>query len=309
MTSAASSFSLPDDYSIYIDKIKERCEDLISHNIWEGVSQIKLNQWLSNFETDEEQYFSACLLDSLIFRSEAQTISLIKQLFQRVLPDLNRVDPMPIGKIKDWLKAVNKNNGVYPLLRFVSVVQETDPPTKSAYIIARYMKRDLHVAEELIIKPWEINNCLKNGIKMYIFIDDFLGSGDQFNTLLENSDLTKQASLYVAYTPLVVHEKGCKFLKEEHPNLRLRGVESLDKSHMVFHDESNCFNDGVNTPEGAKNFYYELLKKKKIEIFGEQRNGYGTLELAYVFNHAVPDNCLPIFYWDKNPEWKPLFDR
>lgn len=91
MASRAAAFKLPRDGKIYIDQIVERCTSLIQCGIWGDMHPSHLRRWMKNFTTDEEKYFAACVLDSLIYRSKSQTIALIRQLFQRALPDLTRL--------------------------------------------------------------------------------------------------------------------------------------------------------------------------------------------------------------------------
>ena len=77
----------------------------------------------------------------------------------------------------------------------------------------------------------------------------------------------------------------------------------------MFNPEARCFDDGENTPMSAERFYYDLLLKKGINVKSAERLGFGGLGLAYVFEHAVPDNNLPIFWHPGNSDWAPLFDR
>ena len=114
---------------------------------------------------------------------------------------------------------------------------------------------------------------------------------------------------YVAYTPFVACSKGLDQLRTVSPRLRLASVEELDESYGLFDLTSKAFEDGVNTPETAKEYYYNLLKIKGIDISGPERRGYGHLELTYAFEHATPDNSLPILWWSESRHWKPLFDR
>lgn len=303
-------FKIPQDGHIYINGIIDRCENLIHHDIWHGIHPIKLRKWLSNFNTEEERYFAACVLDNLIYRSEDQTIAMMKHLLQRTLSDLNRTDPMPLSPEINFEQTLKRTFPIDPKIRLVTVLRRADPHSKSSPTIARFMKRKLFVDENWIIKPWEIKEKIKEGIKVFLFIDDFLGTGDQFEkffiaemsyALLENA--------YFAYVPLTAHLKGIESLQNIYPNLRVTAVEIIDNTHSLFHPESLCFQDGINSPKSAKNFYYSLLNSKNISIYGPERRGYGSFELAYAFSHAVPDNCLPILWWSDEENWYPLFDR
>jgi len=310
MTSPSTTFTLPKDGQTYHTEIIDRCTELINFNIWGGLHLSRLRSWVTNFRTDEEKYFAACILDNLIYRSKEQTVTLIEQLFQRVIPDLTRLDSTPIGVLEHCLADL-RNEHSDPGIRLVTAVKQNDSPTKSGHEIARYMKRHLSIRERWIIKPWEIADHLQHGIKVFIFIDDFLGTGEQFKELLnmERIDAAMLANIYAVYAPLASHEVGVDELANEFPGLRVRSVESLTKNYGVFHPDSNCFADGVNTPELAMVFYYDLLKKKHIGIDGAERRGFGHLELTYAFEHATPDNSLPILWWAHSTEWTPLFDR
>ncbi|MGO9015598.1 MAG: hypothetical protein ACLQF0_11520 [Dissulfurispiraceae bacterium] len=299
---------MPEDGNTYTAEIIDRCLDLIFHGIWSGIDQMRLRRWFANFCTDEEKYFAACILDSLIYRSEDQTISLIWHLFQRILPDLIRYDSSPIGDTIDWQNALKRESSATdPLIRLVTVVRRSDPPTKSAYVIARLMKRHLFIDERWIIKPWEVSDKIKQGVKIFLFIDDFLGTGDQFTSFFKSEDLVKQLPhIYAAYVPLVAHQTGVKHLRDTFSGLRVTSVETLDDSHNIFGNDSSCFKDGTNTPDIAKQFYYELLRTRKMFI---SETGYGDLGLTYAFSHAAPDNCLPLLWWPHAVSWSPLFDR
>ena len=308
--SATQPLRLPTDWRVYISEIKDRSESLIHYHIWSGLHVIRLRAWMSNFITDEERYFAACILDFLIYRSEDQTLALIKQLFQRVLPDLSRLDPVPGVAFNNWEYAFKYRSHSEPGVRLVAVVKETDPPTKSSHVIVRLMKRNLGFNEAWIIRPEDIRVALKQGVKSFFFVDDFLGTGDQFEKFVKKQSLQKVINTaYCAYVPLVAHEKGINRLRSNLPKLRVEAVEVLNNSHSVFHQECPCFNDGINTPEVAKEFYYNLLRDRGVQIPGPKRRGYGHLALAFSFSHASPNNALPILWWAKAPNWKPLFDR
>ena len=92
---SGSAFVLPKDGAIYSDKIFNRCRDLIAYQVWSGIDVARLDAWINNFQTQEEQYFAACVLDALLYRSDDQTLALSKQLFQRVLPDAQRLSSLP----------------------------------------------------------------------------------------------------------------------------------------------------------------------------------------------------------------------
>ena len=138
------------------------------------------------------------------------------------------------------------------------------------------------------------------------------GSGQQFEELIELENLRWIFSrAYVVYAPFVAHETGIAYLKDStrYPLLRIAAAEILDSNHQLFHPDARIFEDGINTPELARAHYFDLLNRIGIQLTGNDRMGFGGLGLTYCFEHAVPDNNMPILWHQGNPDWVPLFDR
>lgn len=115
--------------------------------------------------------------------------------------------------------------------------------------------------------------------------------------------------LPVIYAPFVAHVEGIAYLEKAYPLLKIGAAEVLDQKHQLFHPSCRSFDDGHNTPASAEAFYYDFLLRKGIPLTLADRLGFGGLGLTYAFEHAVPDNNLPILWWPGNGNWVPLFDR
>jgi hypothetical protein len=304
------SFQLPRDGLTYIQDISARCRSLIDRDVWRDLDVARFRRWMANFRTNEEKYFAACVLDGLMYRSKDQTLALIKHMLQRTLPDLMRLDPPGVPTPTDWpaALAVPGRRGD-PGVRLVTAVTQSDPPTKSAHHVGRLLKRHFSVSEDWIIKAWDIGDHFSRGVRIFIFIDDFLGTGDQFEKFYNVENIISHSGIYAAYVPLVAHAGGIAYLKQHLPIVRVKSVELLTESHAFFHVASKSFEDGINTPDLARSFYYDLLGNRGINLTTSDRGGFGGLELAYIFEHAAPDNCLPILWWRHSSLWTPLFDR
>ena len=111
------------------------------------------------------------------------------------------------------------------------------------------------------------------------------------------------------YASLAGHERGIDQLRTAFPGIHIATVETLDNSHALFHAEGGSFPDGVNSAETARDFYYNLISDRRFNITGPDRRGFGHFEIVYAFQHAVPDNSLPILWWADSDRWRPLFDR
>ena len=67
------------------------------------------------------------------------------------------------------------------------------------------------------------------------------------------------------------------------------------------------FDDGVNDYRSANEFYDRPIQER-VKPGKLYKDGFGKLQLAYAFNHAVPNNCVPLL-WVSNDDWEPLFER
>ncbi|MFI4912884.1 MAG: hypothetical protein ACIAQZ_14570 [Sedimentisphaeraceae bacterium JB056] len=313
-------FILPNDSDIYVDNIVGRSKALINTGIWDGLEIVDLEIWLNNFKTKEEKYFSACVLDSLIYRSDKQMKSMMLQILERNLVDLTRIHPPQDNSNKNWYEAL-MNPDVDPKIRVVPVLIPGSP-TKSGAPIARMYKKDLLISENWIIEPGHINLAKDQGVNCFIFIDDFMGTGVQFGTdfIMEPEynrvnckEEHKLSSIirndYVVYAPLVAHSEGIKAIKEEYSQIHIIAADILEESHDFFSEDAvNSGKFGGNSVAVAKKFYYDLLKKNNLASNKDNRRGYGSLGLTYFFQSAMPDNCLPIL-WKKTHNWHPLQSR
>ena len=303
-------FTVPTDGEIFVEQVLGRCKNLISSGIWEGLGQIRLDTWMKNFASGKERYFGACVLDSLIYRSEKQTVALMEHLFQRTLPDLTRRVPPAASNSTPWLVLLQSPTyGPDPFLRVVPVIGWDDPPAKSGPALARLYRRHFSMNQEWMIWPWQIEDAKRGGINRFLFVDDFLGTGEQFCGFAQQFNLS--ASLkgcYGVYAPLVAHATGVTEVKKCLPGLHVVAVEVIDDTYSLFSNDSPWFRDGVNSPQAAREFYDSLVARLRFPIKPEALRGYGKLSLAYAFSHATPDNCVPII-WSEANNWKPLLER
>lgn len=309
MATDQAPFSLPPDGEVFTNDILERAEELINAGIWEGLDGVRVRTWMQNFETAEEQYFAACVLDALIYRPNSQTVAMMEQMLERVLPDLTRLDPPPRGVV-DWSEALRASSkeGDHRI-RIVPVIRDNDPPTKSGPLMARIYRRRLRVNDHWMIWPWQLREAIEKGVKTVLFIDDFLGAGTQFvsfTQVFKIGEILKD--VYAVYAPLVAHSQGIKHIRDHLSAVKVCAVEILESRYGLFAPDSMYFHDGKNSPSCAKRFYEDLIKRRLPDVEERYREGWGKLQLAYAFEHAVPNNCLPIL-WHQTVKWNPLFER
>jgi hypothetical protein len=119
-----TAFRLPAEGELFTDQIITRSKGLIEAGVWEGMEPLQIDVWMSNFTTREEQYFAACVLDALVYRSEQQTVAMMRDLFDMVIPNVLRsqvVSPAP----RDWFHLLQDDQSD-PQLRIVPVIRLTE---------------------------------------------------------------------------------------------------------------------------------------------------------------------------------------
>jgi hypothetical protein len=291
----------------YADSVFSRCRDLIRYGVWSGLNTSRLDLWINNFRQPRENYFAARVLDSLIYRSEEQTIALLRQLLERVIPDLARINGLPqcLQRVGNQLG----NSRIDPRVRIVPVFPDKADTTPSGPVIARLLRRTQKVNKKWIIYPNDLETHLSQ-IDAVVLFDDFLGTGTQFKTFFSSSRLLERlGDKSIVFGCLAAHQQGIQTLRQELPHVHVAAVEQLDSRHSLFHPTGQVFPDGENSPEAAREFYLELLQRYQIRAAAGLSRGYGELEIVYAFAHNVPNNSLPILWWSRSSQWKPLFDR
>jgi len=303
---SGDGFRLPNSTPEKIDKIINRSYDFIDSGIWSGITLERLDTWFHSFKTDEEKYLAVKILESLVYRSEEQTIALAKQLFQRVLPDLLIGTPYDKHRA-EWLDIFGDREFDATSrcqYRLVPIIRTNDPPTKSGPALARLYKRQLQFNEHLMIWPWQIGEEIEQGQKLFLFIDDFLGTGKQFVKFYKKYAISKYGSdIEFVYLPLAAHEKGVSKVRELCKNIKIGTAELLvDKTNNFF----NGFDD-TNSDAAAKDFYIKT-SNKYLGLSSDSTLGYGKLSVTYAFEHATPNASVPLL-WGNGKSFKCLLRR
>ncbi len=191
------------------------------------------------------------------------------------------------------------------------MIRTSDPPTKSGPLLTRLYRRALKLNDKWMIWPWQIEAAIADGVSMFLVIDDFLGTGHQFRDFAAQFRIgTYLPHTCMVYAPLVAHVHGISELQLAFPGLHVCAAEVLDDTYNLFCETSLWFRDrsATNSPGGAKEFYDSLVRTRGLPISPAWQTGYGGLAIAYGFQHATPDNCLPIF-WIRGPYWQSLLER
>src|SRR5437762_1444267 len=78
------AFKAPSSSDRYASSVLSRVNDLVDHGIWD-IDKSRIAGWTSQFRSTEEIYLSACMLDSLIYRTRAQFSASAASLYRGAL--------------------------------------------------------------------------------------------------------------------------------------------------------------------------------------------------------------------------------
>lgn len=193
-------------------------------------------------------------------------------------------------------------------LRFVAVDGTFEKtPGKSGAVVIRAFKRHLQVSKALLCRPERLID-LSASVKALIFIDDLVGTGQQFETFATHYELAKhEKHCALIYCPLLAFRAGLTKLAKALPWLEMHPVETLDESHQFFRtcatDATIWGVDEVNKVQDVRNHVADLCKRNAVP----PRTRH-CLDLVVAFEHAVPNNSVPMLSI-KSTQWQPLFDR
>jgi hypothetical protein len=294
-----------DDELEYVDQVRDRAGKLARTGIWDPIDPGRLCAWLGCLDNYGAGLLGAYLLDNLCCRSRLQFLALLDSLFL----DLRKEDYgfRPTGRLVDALRDPPPKS---PRLIFAPVIGHSAPPTKSGPYVLRLCQRRYRLHSDWLSWPFNLEQF--QDLDHLFLVDDFCGTGEQFDGFAKSIDLgglrRKRPNLRVVYLVASAHENGIGKIVADWPFVEVRCGDRLVATNGVLSDA--CF-ERYEIP-GFKDRvlaqYHEVVSKAGLPRSGKLAMGFGDLGLAYAFAHATPNNTLPIF-WYETPRWTPLLDR
>lgn len=287
---------------------------------WPKRNNFAPKDWLSNF-TEEEKPYAKRLLEKFTFFSE----DMVRQLFKSSFISISKyviTDKTNIYNAKnEWS---NYLDNVYVL----KVTGEEPSDADSGYLFSRWARDLLGVSEERLIQPSKAFELISSGDPInFIFVDDFVGSGNQFIEFWQNQNFSKNvsfASLTASrtncsfiYCPTICTDYGRDQINRFCPMVKLIAAHFYGEVHNALNSHSYIWR---NFRDGGPEFIKEVSLKIGIPDLSGGVNvnsngtkivswqGYLKLGLALSFAHGWPDATLPIFYFNENG-WKPLLKK
>jgi len=301
-------FHVPADLAGFFDEIDRKFRLLLHEGVITGIDQGRLNMWLANFRTPEDKYLAAHILSGLTYRSDAMIRSSFRHLVHSELPaTLRTTANLTFPDIETFEKQIQVGDGSTPF-RFVAVDGQFEgTPGKSGAVVIRQFRRHLAVSKALTCRPEDLGQ-LPASVRALLFVDDMLGTGKQFIKFARFYKLQDHANnRALIYCPLVAFDKGITKIRDELPWLHVQPVETLGASHQFFRpykdDLQRWDADRVNLLEDVRMHVDDICNRAGLPARTQH-----SLDLVVAFEHAVPNNSLPMLSIQTST-WVPLFER
>jgi hypothetical protein len=181
----------------------------------------------------------------------------------------------------------------------------------------------LGIPDERFIEPSAALDQAISGSPV-IFVDDFVGSGDQFlstwsrvyrSAVPRNFLEAHQSTPFIAiYVTLVATDFGLARIRSVATQIAITSAHVLDESSTVRGLTSHPSFSIPDLATAIKDFLEKYSPKlQPPDFIAKQeswvRNGYKDRGLLFAFEHSVPDATLPIFWSPGDRVWNSLLER
>lgn len=268
--------------------------------------------WLDNFTDSYEKELASLMVDFFNYYSEEMVNQMLRTSVGKAGYELSQYFP-------DWKHEDFKSRCYYSF-----IPGETSNLSDSGYLFIRKLRDELNIDERRFINYNDLHDYLSAPPYSLpiIFVDDFVGSGDQckkawsdnrrgkYNMTLE--EISSKYNHKFVYAPLIINYTGYERILKNCRDLVLSPAHIISKEYNLFNEDCICwkndrmyFKDGVNLILKKSN---ELGIPSTGGISVNDEMGYKSQGLAIAFEHGAPDAIPAIFYWETD-NWTPLIKK
>lgn len=291
-------------------QVLDACDRLVDLAIWPR-GKIEYRGWLANFDRPDRP-LAVQMLSRFTFLSHALVDRLFVSAFHDV-SNLIKVDQPGFQGRQDAWRRFCADALVVP------VMGEKPNPSDSGWGFTRKARQLIGIAEANLLQPRDAVDALTRGSTApIVFVDDFVGSGDQFlRTWRRRHDTargpqsfeTLARSAPAFYCNVFMTQYGKNRIQRGAPSVRLVTGNTIPSDH-------NHVGFGSSIWPKERVMSGMRLARRVGHLLGyTERNGglrdwrgYHRLGLGIAMEDSVPDANLPLFFEDANG-WQPLVRR
>lgn len=293
---------------IFIQEVVSRCEALKYSGFWASEPILRPKAWLNNFDKSD-QFVAAMLLNRFTYYDDSLTDRLLMSSYNSL------ADGLPKGPLAP---SVSELLAGLETAVFTPVEGEKPNPTDSGNLLCRKARQVLGIPEDRVLSPTDALAQASNG-RMVVFLDDFIGSGDQFIETWRReltgassksfSEVYDEKPFCVAYITLVSTDFGLNRVHQKAPNVAVCPTHILGEGATYKGLKAEI---DLGQVEDFLIRYASQLRPREPFIAQEPRYrafGYKERGLLFGFEHSIPDATLPIFWSPGVSGWEPLIER
>jgi len=289
--------------------VLRKCSSFADFQVLPLANKFNPEGWLSNFDASEKPYANV-LLNSFIYYSEDFTAQLLRNSIQSL-------SMMASIGVTDFKEASERWENWISNVIICRITGETPNDSDSGYTMVRMARQRARIQERQIFGPEDALALLStaSGVTV-VFLDDFIGSGEQFIKFWNRrystaNGVTSFAELAASgfghsfnYLPIVATKYGIDRISSKLTGATIAPCHLLGPEYNVLSAESKIW------PDALKSTAAEVIHRSSIRagISEQEWLGFHDLSLAFAFEHSTPDATLPIFYAKTNG-WIPLVNR
>lgn len=272
--------------------------------------------WLENFDPGDDRRLATSLLDSFLLVGTKHCEAMVTSAFHALSARRADVFANPTAAYQDaWRDFLANVLITYPSRR--------NDSGASGHIFSRLARDWVLDEESQVLDPGIAVEQIATSAspKMLVFIDDFSGSGNQFcdtwirrfsigsggqTSFDQLAEEGRMAEIY--FVPAICTWRAKALITQ----VTRRRVDVMP-AHILPPRYSAADSEHQLVPAEDRDALDDLLRRyaDRAGYAEENRFGYEDCGLAVSFEHATPDNALPIFNGGtQRPEtWRPLRSR
>ena len=297
---------------------QEMWSDLVMLQSWPKQKYFDPNTWIKNFKKSEIPY-ALRLIDNMTYYSDEMCITLFKSAFHRLCKNvLEKTSCIHYNQATAYWQIFKNSSYVVPIRG------EIPNPTDSGYRYARYARNHCNVPEDNIITLEQVVQLVKLGrAQKLIFVDDFLGSGEQFLKTwnkkvdvagsmrsLANEYLSNN-SIEIYICTIISTQYAIKNIQSVISKAHISSAHIFTDYHSVLSNHSYIWREDMKT-EGPQFIEDVSLRLGIPDLDGQIDTdntvcwrGFKKLGLSVAFQDSMPDASIPLLKFSSQ-EWQPL---
>lgn len=287
-------------------QLKRTIKQLCTTKIRSGLTLNRVQSWLNQFHSEEEQRLSLLILRNLIYRSTHQLQSSLNQALKKAVLHYGSFY-IPVTDIL-WREIIS-GKVTPPYLYYGPPPQASIIHGKSGQIITRLLTRTFSIPKSNISTLNDVT--IPESDEYFFIVDDGMFTATQMDIALKNVIVDKGRALIdsgkVAIVVALVYEDAIATIQKLYPNILVFFGEKLTANEGFMAHSQDWISSKIWTFDLSPFEVYNQVHERAN--FSEKYDiGFGGAGLLVGYEHGIPDNSLQLL-WGKSETWTPLIDR